>query len=257
MSTNNPTSSENLECHPDSALITFPIFPKLIPELRTKIWEHAVHDVEARIVEVCLLMHKSMLDDPSDDGWSDYNGLDLTEFTSSEAIPALLHTSHEARTVALRRWKLMFAYQSQPAKIFFDPETDIFFLGPSIVDTHWIFEHLPQEDTRKIKRIGFDLDIQHQYGTFYNGKDLARLLRGNFPVLKELMLAWDANDNDEDQRVIAQLCRTYLKNKWELPLITPIEDEEDDWSDEDEDEEEESDWSELDVRRKMFWRRRR
>lgn len=83
-------------------------------------WEFAIEAVEPRVVEI----------------WEGYQGefpdgkyAWTGQFTSSCPIPSVLHACRDSRCLALKRWKLCFAYEEQPAKIFFDLTSDILYFG--------------------------------------------------------------------------------------------------------------------------------
>ena len=76
----------------------FAVFPKLPPEIRLNIWDHASflpRDVDIFVVPMGNLRSDQMTFNPF-------------RLVSSKAVPAILHTSKEAREAALKRYSKYF-----------------------------------------------------------------------------------------------------------------------------------------------------
>ncbi|KAK6193172.1 hypothetical protein LQW54_012725 [Pestalotiopsis sp. IQ-011] len=81
-----------------SELSSFPQFPNLPAELRLQIWNHLL---QPRIILITCQDHESASE----------ADLDLSARPSCRLVPALLHVSHEARTVALGHYELAFGWK--------------------------------------------------------------------------------------------------------------------------------------------------
>jgi hypothetical protein len=95
---------------------TFPKFPLLPPEIRQQIFALALPD--RRIVEL-------RLQPASKASYHEYTRV----WRSPCPPPALLHVSREARSIALKRYRLAFRGVKWPAAIYVDFATDIFCFG--------------------------------------------------------------------------------------------------------------------------------
>ncbi|RDL39979.1 uncharacterized protein BP5553_04319 [Venustampulla echinocandica] len=84
----------------------FHLFPRLAPELRLKIWREAC---SPRTVTIRY-------------------SLEQDRCICASKPPAILHTSHESRTEALKTYKLCFGTPSHPAHIYFSPYRDTLYL---------------------------------------------------------------------------------------------------------------------------------
>src|SRR5277367_5369758 len=101
-------------------LTQFTLFPKLIIELRLKIWDFCFALQEPRLVEVRTQSH----DCDQHKGW-------CPRFSACR-IPILVHVCAEARMVAReqaqRAGHLCFSTLSSPPNVFFNPDIDRLYL---------------------------------------------------------------------------------------------------------------------------------
>ncbi|KAM3076186.1 hypothetical protein ACMFMF_005523 [Clarireedia jacksonii] len=96
----------NIPTTASERLMSFHLFPTLLPELRILIWRYAC---TSRVVEVRY--------DPS-----------LDRCLSKSRLPAILHTNHESRIEALRIYNLCFATKKSQSRIYFNPYLDTLYL---------------------------------------------------------------------------------------------------------------------------------
>ncbi|KAF3770074.1 hypothetical protein M406DRAFT_66519 [Cryphonectria parasitica EP155] len=108
---------------------TFHPFPRLPPELRWKIWAYNLPD--PRIVSIrCGSDPTSPQETSSPSSSCSSSSSPLPGCSSPALIPANLHTCHESRREALRRYRLSFGITRGPGHIFFDPGADTLYFGP-------------------------------------------------------------------------------------------------------------------------------
>jgi hypothetical protein len=130
-------------------LSAFTVFPNLPLEMRTKIWKAAAHI--PRIIEVGF--------GPAG-GFTSFNHHLRTVSRTCRRAPAVLHTSHEARTEGLRYYIMTddfnsFHYHNRP--IYFNGVCDIVYFGDNSCTQTLVL--LMQSDLNtKISRVAFDLD---------------------------------------------------------------------------------------------------
>jgi hypothetical protein len=93
-----------------SSLDKFEPFPKLPPEIRIKIWNESL---KPRVVELVFSWHTE-------------------RFYPCAPPPALLHTSREAREIALKRYELvkLDRHRTHPVSVYIDFSDDIVYFGP-------------------------------------------------------------------------------------------------------------------------------
>jgi 2EXR family len=89
---------------------TFTLFPNLPTEIQRKIYKHMMPG--PRNVHLTFRKHNSML------------------LKSSSPIPVLLHLNRDARTEALKTYRLSFGTDKYDAKVYFCPEIDTLYFGP-------------------------------------------------------------------------------------------------------------------------------
>ncbi|KAI1084181.1 hypothetical protein F5B20DRAFT_287240 [Whalleya microplaca] len=108
---------------------TFSQFNQLPPELRIKIWQHAMPEARTVVVKSPYTKQRSIsksleaaLLPPHDHEESWY---------STTQIPALLHVNAEARYEALKQYKISLGVGNAPPRIYVDFSRDTLFFGNS------------------------------------------------------------------------------------------------------------------------------
>ncbi|TGO77720.1 hypothetical protein BELL_0094g00220 [Botrytis elliptica] len=82
-----------------TSLTTFTLFPKLLPELRSKIWELEIFNNPRNIF---IGKHQPSENQEGHPRWSEHFG-----YMCTSDVPAVLHTCTEARTEGLKYYKLL------------------------------------------------------------------------------------------------------------------------------------------------------
>ncbi|KAH9883489.1 hypothetical protein F4778DRAFT_36903 [Xylariomycetidae sp. FL2044] len=107
---------------------TFPMFNHLPPELRIKIWQHAMPG--ARTVVIAASGEVQTPAAALDRALADLRNLEET-WQSATQVPALLHVNAEARHEALKHYALSLAVGSAQPRIYVDFSRDTLFFGHS------------------------------------------------------------------------------------------------------------------------------
>jgi hypothetical protein len=169
---------------------TFHPFPKLPFELRTKIWVFAAH--EQRTITV------------QEDGiWTGY-GDDFIFTTrhvkhNAHSVPAILHTSYEARSAALRHYELYVSPRFKKKGFFINFASDTLVIqslgallsmydGLQETQTSWPADVLELE--QKLKFLG----VRMRTGDLYRPRELLWILR-RFWRLEELLISAPSEDH--------------------------------------------------------------
>ncbi|MCJ1248771.1 hypothetical protein MMC30_005990 [Trapelia coarctata] len=152
-----PTTTPPNETHPSPAVSgprsEFTLFPALPAELRLKIWEFALPG--PRVVEI-KAPPPSFADRPPDSA--------LDDFTSSCAIPTLLHVNSEARGIALKHYELSFATGTFPPRIYFSFERDTLYFPEYVFDDGGVADITPfimaisSSERARVRRVAVDVD---------------------------------------------------------------------------------------------------
>ncbi|KAI1496772.1 hypothetical protein F5X99DRAFT_399142 [Biscogniauxia marginata] len=108
-------------------LTTFTKFNELPPELRIKIWQHAMP--EARTVIVKSPFTRNQQTPKSLDEAIIQTRDNQKTWQSTTQIPALLHVNSEARYEALKHYTLSFGVGNKEARIYVDFSRDTIFFG--------------------------------------------------------------------------------------------------------------------------------
>ena len=154
----------------------FSKFESLPKELRLQIWEDAVDSIEPGFVVIRAY--------PKGQPFVDESSPDVqftTEITyvisASAPVPALLQVNAEARQVALKKYRPMFAdFNSTGLPLYFNPDKDrlhLIDIGPSnnYPDTHWTNKLASspalQQDLALVKHL-LAYEHGHGYNSNYN-----------------------------------------------------------------------------------------
>lgn len=155
---------------PPTSALSFSFFPQLATELRLKVWTYAI---QPRTISICYL--------PTTDICS-----------SASPVPALLHTSREARYEALRYYNLCFGTHKSPPQIYFAPRFDTIYLpryrAMGYDETLRDFKEFMREprDLDAVRRLGLDFvegDVKRPWEAY----DKAVLIK-SFPHLEKIYL---------------------------------------------------------------------
>jgi hypothetical protein len=137
-----------------SKLPQFKPFARLPKELRLKVWELAAQ--VPRIVEICQSSEEATSDEENDS--DDEASLNPNPFYSPTAIPSILNTNRESRSIALEHYIPSFAHSGYSATIFYNPQVDILYF-PAWCFQHNIseFEERVSDDVKgKIKKVAIE-----------------------------------------------------------------------------------------------------
>ena len=184
----------------EAKLVQFTLFKRLPRERQDAIWKFAIKAVEPRMVEIWEGYRKESAEGEYPGSWTGH-------FTSSCPIPGVLHACCDSRRLALTRWKLCFAFEKQPAKIFFDLSSDILYFGRYFDCMLTFKEMCNKADRRAVRKIAFHLQQQWESEYYEAGEDLAVTLHRDFPVLNEVVFVekdahydWDRHEMGRAQR---------------------------------------------------------
>jgi hypothetical protein len=168
----------------------FPLFssPHFPVEVQDLCWQHAINSAASRTVTIRYTPPKT----------TNYSNTSL--YTSASPIPALLHACSRSRALALKRWRLAFAYQTEVPKVFFDFQNDNLFFG-----RHFVNMGLFHTDDRKeVKRVAlsFRVQVREVRGdlSMASARLLAKMLFSEFPALDHLGLVTAVGFNESSDR---------------------------------------------------------
>ncbi|KAF7952670.1 hypothetical protein EAE96_005901 [Botrytis aclada] len=101
---------------------TFTLFKLLHKEIQLAVWKLALQDIDPRTVKLDLYWWEYKI---PQSGSRDFLGTILTARHKYKAkVPALLHTCHDSRELAQKRYKLSFGKLLQGRPVYFDIERD-------------------------------------------------------------------------------------------------------------------------------------
>lgn len=169
---------------PSEKLDAFKHFPKLPPELRTRIWKYALPP--GRLVRIFY----TEINYPS--GTYSNDDLGQTTFTSNTPVPALLHACAESRQAASQVYKLRLGTAQSPATIYLDLSVDTLYFG-SFADKKRIFNArtlvntFAEEDFQDIRHLAVHYNTfwryfcnnMHGIADFVNVETLKLVLESN------------------------------------------------------------------------------
>jgi hypothetical protein len=166
--------------HSSTTADMFTLFPLLAPELRLKIWQDACGP---RTLSLRYIPEKDIC-------------------ISSTPPPAILHTTHESRTVALNAYRLSFGTSSHPAHIYFSPHLDTLYrprwrmmgYDDALRDFRSFIKEEENEWLDQLRRIAVDY-IHVEVKRPWEAYNRAVLMR-SFPKMEEVvMVLRDENEN--------------------------------------------------------------
>ncbi|KAK8915484.1 hypothetical protein VCV18_010181 [Metarhizium anisopliae] len=102
----------------------FPLFSRLPPELRLKIWNLTLPSL--RLVSIHCGAESASLCNPQ----SRTITTSFTGCTSNAAIPVNMHVCAESRAETFKSFRFAFGFVRTPGHIIFNPESDILYFGP-------------------------------------------------------------------------------------------------------------------------------
>jgi 2EXR family len=143
----------------------FPYFSKLPPELRRKIWRHALPG--PRVVNFDFIYRPRQ---------------PMPHFEANYGAPTLLHVCHESREVALESYELLFQSKesSRPA-IYFDLKRDTlcFTLETIPIRIVLFLEDMPRADIRRVRYLAVGTELPKdmvKYITQFHGLEVFSLI---------------------------------------------------------------------------------
>ncbi|KAI1327718.1 hypothetical protein F5Y16DRAFT_370780 [Xylariaceae sp. FL0255] len=136
-SINNTTEMAQITSSPlvpnlEGNMASFTKFNDLPPELRIKIWQHAMPDARTVIIKSPFTRQKSVPTSLEEGLLQESNDSSSEEtWHSATQIPSLLHVNAEARYEALKHYTLSFGVgeKSQSARVYVDFARDTIFFG--------------------------------------------------------------------------------------------------------------------------------
>ncbi|KAI1635313.1 hypothetical protein F4809DRAFT_461268 [Biscogniauxia mediterranea] len=131
---------------------SFTKFNELPPELRIKIWQHAMP--EARTVVIKSPSTRNTQTPKSLDGALSHTCDEEEEtWQSTTQIPALLHVNAEARYEALKHYTLSFGVGGRQSRIYVDFSRDTIFFGHAELKPECSSLWASTQDLNKIQRL--------------------------------------------------------------------------------------------------------
>ncbi|KAI1266524.1 hypothetical protein F5Y18DRAFT_416363 [Xylariaceae sp. FL1019] len=130
---------------------SFTKFNKLPPELRIKIWQHAMPDARTVVVKSPFSQQKQTPASLEDVLPKMYD--DEQTWQSTTQIPALLHVNAEARYEALKHYSLSLAVGKRQPRIYVDFERDAVFFGNAEIKQECSHLWAETRDLEKIQRL--------------------------------------------------------------------------------------------------------
>jgi 2EXR family len=197
--------------------VQFTLFKRLPQETQDAIWKFAIEAIEPRVVEIWEGYRKESPDGEYPWPWTG-------EFTSSCPIPGVLHACCDSQRLALKRWKLCFAFERQPAKIFFDLNSDILYFGRAFDCIHTFREKSKKADRRAVHKIAFHL-LQQWHSEYYETSgDLAIRLHRDFHALDEVVFVEKDVEYDWDRHEMGRAQKRPNPKKTVITFRPPNED---------------------------------
>jgi hypothetical protein len=161
-----------------SSLSPFTLFTQLPAELRLQIWRMSCH---RRVVEISYHPENDLV-------------------TTTASVPAVLHACHEARSEALRVYKMSFGTTSQEPRIYFSREMDTLYIPrPAYMgydDPFRSFADLLRDTTDFIINLAIDYvppSIKRPWETYNKF-----ILMKSFPKVHEVFLVTDTTVTPDD-----------------------------------------------------------
>ncbi|RYP22332.1 hypothetical protein DL765_001684 [Monosporascus sp. GIB2] len=134
--------------------LNFPMFKDLPPELRIKIWQHAMPEARTVIVESPFAVARNRAPRSLEEAFlrtSDENVQHT--WRSTTKIPALLHVNSEARHEALKRYQLSLGAGKAQPRIYVDFHRDTLFFGHTELKPECAKLWASTADLRKVQRL--------------------------------------------------------------------------------------------------------
>jgi hypothetical protein len=171
---------------------TFSPFKRLPLEIQDAIWKCAIDSISPRVIELRKGVRAM-----------NYNQFPhqiptwIGNLTSSCPIPSMLHACQRSRWLALKRWKLSFAFGKgwrNPPTIFFDFAHDTLLLHSSpdngFASLNDFAADVNSRDRKALRKIAFS--ERDQFYRYYHsdGYSLARQLHRDFPALTNVIFLW-------------------------------------------------------------------
>lgn len=168
---------------------TFSPFECLPLEIQDAIWKCAMDSIGPRVVELrkgvrAMNYNQFPHQRPT---W-------IGNLTSLCPIPSVLHACQRSRWLALKRWKLSFAFGRgwrNPPTIFFDFTHDTLLFRESgdnnFASLHDFVADVNARDRKALRKIAFRESDQEYHYYYSDGYSLARRLHRDFPALTNVI----------------------------------------------------------------------
>ncbi len=165
----------------------FPRFALLPQELQNMIWQCAIDAFRPRVVDVKEGTYIKTR-----------RGAHLRkrQFTSPCPIPNVLHACRNSRHLALKRWRLSFATDDDPARIFIDFSSDTLYFDYEFGSIEEFTDRVKRDDLKRVRKIAFDTEWQLAKDYYDDGISMSHSLRMDFPGLTHLVIPEEDYDVD-------------------------------------------------------------
>ncbi|RYP63188.1 hypothetical protein DL769_007045 [Monosporascus sp. CRB-8-3] len=134
--------------------LKFPMFKDLPPELRIRIWQHAMPEARTVVVESPFAIARNRAPRSLEEALlrtSDENAQDT--WRSTTKIPVLLHVNAEARHEALKRYRLSLGAGKAQPRIYVDFSRDTLFFGHAELKPECAKLWASTADLQKVQRL--------------------------------------------------------------------------------------------------------
>jgi hypothetical protein len=202
---------------------TFHMFARLPGEVQDIIWQSAINSVGQRIVDII--------------GYSPRKSVRYAPHTvyygSHCPIPSLLHACRRSRHLALKRWKLCFAVEGHPARIFFDLSDDILYFGECIYSLTHFQAHVNAADREALHKVALDMEYSME------DEGIAEQVHQGMPALSDVMFVREEDEDfdcpeksvfslrefrtDYNELQLETFRNVYHEREWPCPELRSIE----------------------------------
>ncbi|RYP92023.1 hypothetical protein DL770_001878 [Monosporascus sp. CRB-9-2] len=134
--------------------LNFPKFRDLPPELRIKVWQHAMPEARTVVVESPFALARNRAPRSLEEALSRTSDENVQDtWRSTTKIPALLHVNAEARHEALRRYRLSLGAGKAQPTIYVDFSRDTLFFGHAELKPECAKLWASTADLQKVQRL--------------------------------------------------------------------------------------------------------
>ncbi|RYP28111.1 hypothetical protein DL767_007368 [Monosporascus sp. MG133] len=134
--------------------LNFPMFKDLPPELRIRIWQHAMPEARTVVVESPFAIARNRAPKSLEEALSRTSDENVQDtWRSTAKIPALLHVNAEARHEALKRYRLSLGAGKAQPRIYVDFSRDTLFFGHAELKPECAKLWASTADLQKVQRL--------------------------------------------------------------------------------------------------------